>query len=171
MHWELAWLGFSISAVSCMGCSLWLIGLHKYNIARTKDRLSMKTLSARFQQTENENSNKSIAPSIIGYMILAFIGMFLSEVRRRIVVANGKETPASELVTRIGYMVVDCYAVYHMTCFMYFNNAMRSLVRQDIARFFGAKTADYCCSLESVHPESQALQTEAYFNQFKSAWG
>ncbi|CAD5214102.1 unnamed protein product [Bursaphelenchus xylophilus] len=169
LHWELAMLCYCACFISCMICSVWLVCLHRYNAVRTKNRLNMKSLSARFQQTENENSNKSIAPSLIGYMVLGLVGLFLSEMRRRLVLIYGEYGAWPKLTTQIGYMAVDFYALHHMFCFMCFNNAMRSLVVRDIGRLFGASvTAN--CRHNSIQPEKSGAETETYFKQFDAAW-
>ncbi|CAD5214114.1 unnamed protein product [Bursaphelenchus xylophilus] len=167
-HWELALMGFALCFITCSLCSAWLILLHRYNRRKMLNRLSLESLSARYQQTANVDSNQSIVPSLIGYMILSLIGLLLSFLRGKFAREYGEYNPYGKITTDMGYCSVDMYALYHMFCFMFYNEAMRHVVRRDLRTIF--------CCLHSVDPCEFVAKTapgqegDTYFNNLLSSW-
>ncbi|CAD5209080.1 unnamed protein product [Bursaphelenchus okinawaensis] len=171
-HWELALLGFTMCFLTCGLCSLWLVLLHRYNHKRTLNRLKLESLSARYQQTENENTNRSITPSLVGYMMLGLTGLVLSAWRGKYAIDYGVNNEYDKIITDLGYTSVDMYAIYHMFCFMYYNDAMRLAIRRDIHRIVG----DFPGSLK-IHNAHQIefnkdadIHTNVYFEQLQDSW-
>ncbi|CAD5209076.1 unnamed protein product [Bursaphelenchus okinawaensis] len=168
-NWELALLGFSMCFVTCGLCSAWLVGLHRYNRKKTLNRLKLKSLSARYQQTENEITNKSITPSLLGYMVLSLVGLLLSAWRGKFVIDYGKNNQYDQLITDLGYMSVDLYAIYHMFCFMYYNDSMRLTVRRDIYRLFGSNARIHNAYQIEFNKDA-AKHTDVHFGQLQDSW-
>ncbi|CAD5209078.1 unnamed protein product [Bursaphelenchus okinawaensis] len=167
-EWLLALIGFSLCLVTCALCALWLVILHRYNKKKTKKRLQLQSLSARYQQTENENTNKAIKPSLVGYLLLTVIGFILTFFRGMSVQRYGSYNIYDRIFTNLGYMFIDCYAIYHMFCFMYYSEAMRFVIRQDFGHF-----ARDSCSIRDSHVdyrEEASKTTETYFSQLRQSW-
>ncbi|CAD5209074.1 unnamed protein product [Bursaphelenchus okinawaensis] len=107
-------------------------------------------------------------PSLIGYMTFTLFGFVLSYFRGASVMKYGRYNIYDRIVTNIGYVTVDLYALYHMFCFMYYSDAMRFVIQKDIRRFRGNS-----CSVADSHidyKEEADKTTETYFNQLTQAW-
>ncbi|CAD5209082.1 unnamed protein product [Bursaphelenchus okinawaensis] len=70
----------------------------------------------------------------------------------------------------IGYTCVDVYAIYHMFCFMYYNDAMRVAIRKDFYRIFGSISGG--SRIHHVHKIefNNAQHTNVYFQLLHDSW-
>ncbi|CAD5217625.1 unnamed protein product [Bursaphelenchus okinawaensis] len=159
--------GFSVALITCTGSALWLLILRSVNKKRTRNRLNLESLSARFQQTMNSDSNASIAPSMIGYTVMALLGLIVEGAR--IYFINDFGSILDRAFIKLTFIILDSYAICHALCFLLCNSATRQQVVRDIARIFGGGKEKNYGQVRSREEDYQ-LATDTYFSQLKNAW-
>ncbi|CAD5209084.1 unnamed protein product [Bursaphelenchus okinawaensis] len=168
-HWEVAILFYASSFITCLIATSWLWLIQRYNKEQRKSRFI--TLHIRYQQNENVNSAMSITATLVGYMLYSFLGTTGSFLRKGLVDYFGEHSKPNEAIVSLGYLLVEAYALFHMACFMYYNNAMRKIVQQDLEFILG-KRVNYLCTPSSkiACKMSSNEETAEYFRQFGQAW-
>ncbi|CAD5214112.1 unnamed protein product [Bursaphelenchus xylophilus] len=168
-NWQLAGLFFLGSMVICMGASMWLMQIRKYNTRQR--RAEFVTLSARYQQIDNENSAVSITATVVGYMTYSALGLLGAVARYLIVKRFGEHSAWNQVTVGYGYTLVEIYALFHMACFIRYNRGMRRLVDRDLDRLFGSKTPKWCSVVDVSHPSlNQVEETDVYFRRLQDSW-
>lgn len=66
-----------------------------------KQRLKLRSLSARYQQTENFNNNSAISPSMIGYFAMISVGLSISFLRLYAVKSHGEGYFVARMATTV----------------------------------------------------------------------
>ncbi|CAD5222852.1 unnamed protein product [Bursaphelenchus xylophilus] len=158
--------GFSVALITCTISALWLLILRSYNKRQTKNRLNLSSLSARFQQTMNSDSNASIAPSMVGYAVMALLGLLVEGTRIYYIHDYGSRI--DRIFIKLTFMILDGYGICHALCFLIFNPATRIQVYRDLSRLCGHQIDSY--KQTRSHLETSQLTTETYFNQLYTSW-
>ncbi|CAD5231262.1 unnamed protein product [Bursaphelenchus xylophilus] len=102
LHWEWEFLGYAFAAVTCICGAIWLFFLKRRTSRNHLNRLTLESLSARYQATENSLTTSSISMSMFLYTIQALIGAALGGYRGSIVKKYGENTIISKFLAQVG---------------------------------------------------------------------
>ncbi|CAD5231298.1 unnamed protein product [Bursaphelenchus xylophilus] len=164
LHWEWEVGGFVLATGSCLLGAVWFCALKRNTSRDRRDRLSLRSLSARYQATENSYTTASIAPSMVMYTFGAILGMAVGFYRGHLVGIYGENTIMSKFLGDIGFLFVDIYALCHLLCILCYNPMIRNAIKKDFDKLIcngGTRTA---AKTDYTH------ETEIYFEQIKDAW-
>lgn len=73
----------------------------------TSKRLSLRSLSAKYQQTSNSSCNDAIAPSMVGYMIMNFFGYILSFIRKYYAQTYGEDFILARITVDVSHILFE----------------------------------------------------------------
>ncbi|CAD5223865.1 unnamed protein product [Bursaphelenchus okinawaensis] len=164
LHWEWEVTGFGVATVSCSVGAVWLCTLQKHTKVSRQNRLTLSSLSARYQATENLHTTASVAPSMFMYAIGAAMGFLVGLYRRYLVQQYGENTIVSKFLGDVGFVLVDIYTICHLLCILCYNPIIRNGAKRDIKTLLCIKTEPTIVKCD------YSKETEAYFGFFKDAW-
>ncbi|CAD5216707.1 unnamed protein product [Bursaphelenchus okinawaensis] len=172
LHSKFGVIGYGFCALSCSISAAVVYILKVQNQSLTKNRLQLKTLKARYQQTVNTDLNTSITPSMLGFMIISIAGLCLGIYEIKIAYMYGENTTEKMFVSDLGYALIDYYGIYHILCFLWCNKTMKTIVKADIRRFCCMSNKTNVPGENYIQANCLDAQTETviYFEQLQNSW-
>ncbi|CAD5214120.1 unnamed protein product [Bursaphelenchus xylophilus] len=162
---RLSFFFFIVGAISSSICAVYTYILYRQNVSQMRERVNLKSLTARYQQFENSTWAYSICVSFVMYFMLVAGGVTMWTWYYMTDQSKGGDDGLPVLLSQLGYVQADVFSLLHMLGIMYFNKFIRSAVVKDLQalRIIG-KTA------RPMKVKQHVGEADEYFNQFQQAW-
>ncbi|CAD5231248.1 unnamed protein product [Bursaphelenchus xylophilus] len=164
INWFYEVAAFTFSSSSCLLGAAWLAVLRKSTRQGRLNRLSLRSLSARFQATENSYTTASIFPSMATFVLAAWTGLAIGVYRGILAQKYGDHTVFSKFLGDVGFLIVDLYSLCHISCTIAYVPLVKSAFVRDLNRLT-------CWQMPRKPNKLDCSNAgEIYFDQLKDSW-